>query len=108
LAAVKQMLNAPGIEVDGSVREVTYIHLMFDRHTTINVAGIEAETLYPGIEALKSLPKDALSELRSIFSDIEAVLTGEIVHEPSIDFVKGRDARALVARHVKNAQPLYI
>lgn len=107
LVPVKHLVGHEGIEVATDLTEVTYIHLMFDEHTTVEVCGIEAETMYPGIEAFKMVTKDGLDELRAIFDDVDAILAGEVVKESCLPLIKGREARALAARHAKNNLPLF-
>lgn len=108
LVSVKDLVGYNGIDVDGSVREVVYVHMMFDEHTCVQVSGIEAETMYPGAEAFKMVTKDSLTELRAIFGEeIDAIMAGDLRKENYLPFVKGRDARALAARHAKNGAPLY-
>lgn len=109
LAAAKQLVGTNGIAVDASIREVEYFHVMFDEHTTISVEGIEAEALYPGPEAMKSIPHNALPELFAIFPELALLTETDAIPEAHIlPVLKGRDARALVARHSKNAEPLYL
>jgi len=109
LAPVKHLIGYNGIEIDGEAQEVTYIHLMFDTHTCVQVYGIMAETMYPGVEAFKMVPEESLVELREIFgSEIDAIIDGSLVKDSYLPMLKGREARALVARHSKNSKPLLI
>jgi len=111
MAPVKQLVGVNGIAADHGHDEVLYIHLMFDEHTTINIEGIEAETLYPGAQALKAVSDDARRELISIFPELARLAEGETeetVFEPVMPLLKGRNARALAARIVKNAKPFYM
>ena len=105
LAAVKQLVGVNGIHVDNGMREVTYYHLMFDQHTTLNVYGIEAETLYPGPEVLKALTDEAREELLAIFPELAN--EAECSFAAILPILKGRNARALAMRHAKNSQPFY-
>jgi len=105
LAAVKQLVGVNGIHVDNGMREVTYYHLMFDQHTTLNVYGIEAETLYPGPEVLKALTDEAREELLAIFPELANET--ECSFAAILPILKGRNARALAMRHAKNSQPFY-
>lgn len=107
LVPVKSLIGLNGIEIDGSAREVEYIHIAFDGHEVVQVEGIEAETFYPGPQALRMLSQDALEELRAIFPNLEDLISGEEIAEGCLPFVKGREARALVARHAKADQALY-
>lgn len=104
LIPAKSLIGHNGTATDGATREVTYIHLMFDEHTTVLAEGLAAETLFLGAQSLQMLSADSLSELRAIFGDLET-LSGQTT-SGCLPFIKGRDARALVARHAKSAQVL--
>lgn len=103
LVAVKQLIGVNGIDVDGDARSVQYLHLMFADHQILSVEGIEAESLFPGRQALTFLSQDQLSELRAIFPDFDAMTETD----PAIPFLKGREGRSLAARHARNDRPLY-
>ena len=103
LVAVKQLIGVNGIDVDGDARCVQYLHLMFADHQILSVEGIEAESLFPGRQALTFLSQDQLSELRAIFPDVDAMTETD----PAIPFLKGREGRSLAARHARNDRPLY-
>lgn len=68
------------------VRQVTYIHLLFDAHQIIFADGAPSESFYLGRMALAALAKDARRELSVLFPDL---LRG------SVDTVYGGRARAL-------------
>lgn len=107
LAAAKFLVGLNGIDVDGEAQDVTYVHVMFDTHTCLRVAGIDAETMYPGVEAFKMVPQEKLAELREIFgNDIDAIIEGTLVKEPFLPILKGREARTLAARLGRNGKPL--
>lgn len=107
LVPVKQLIGVNGIEVAGDTREVTYIHVMFEEHQLVEVEGIEAESLYPGQQALSFLGEDQLNELREIFPNFDEMARNDYPSVDSIPFLKGRETRSLAARHVKNGRPLY-
>ncbi|MFV0409238.1 MAG: Hint domain-containing protein [Paracoccus sp. (in: a-proteobacteria)] len=107
LVPVKQLIGVNGIEVAGDVREVQYIHVMFEEHQLVEVEGIEAESLYPGQQALSFLGEDQLNELREIFPNFDEMARNDYPSVDSIPFLKGRETRSLAARHVKNGRPLY-
>lgn len=103
IPAVK-LLDMPGVEIADDLADVTYYHLLFDRHQIVFSDGAETESLYLGTESLKALGGDALTEIATLFPD---VMAAEFV--PSLvrrlpD--KGRLIRKLVERHVRNLQPV--
>jgi len=55
LVAAKDLVNGKNIRVDHNVREVTYIHLLFDRHQIVWANGVETESFHPASAALSTL-----------------------------------------------------
>ena len=55
LVAAKDLINGTSISVDLRVREVTYIHLLFDRHQVMWANGVETESFHPASAPLTSL-----------------------------------------------------
>lgn len=107
LVSVKQLIGVNGIDVDGEARKVEYFHLMFEDHQILQVEGIEAESLYPGPQAISFLSQDQLAELRAIFPNFDELCDTDLAAASAIPFLKGRESRTLAARHAKNDRPLY-
>lgn len=107
LAAAKHLIGFNGIDVDGDVRQITYCHIMVDRHTVLRTEGIEAETLFPGPVALNYLSNDDRAEIEEIFPDCFGSPKDQRQTESAFLMLKGRDCRSLVARHRKNNKPIY-
>lgn len=51
-------------------RQVTYIHLMTERHEVIYANGVATETFWPGPQALRSLDAEARAELLDLFPEL--------------------------------------
>ncbi len=51
--------------------EVTYVHLLFDRHQVIWSGGLATESFLPGPQMKKSFARDAVAEIMSIFPDLD-------------------------------------
>lgn len=101
LVPVKHLVGVNGIEVVGDARQVCYHHVMLKAHEVVQVEGIEAETLYPGREALVTLSKDARDEVLSLFPRLStADPIPQVAHQ--LPILKGREARTLVARHLRD------
>lgn len=100
--AAKHLLGVKGIKVDPDLQEVTYFHLLCDDHEIIEADGAFAETLYTGSQAMKALSPEAKAELSLIFGDIFSTDRALALIAP-----KGRQARQLVARHIKNNRAMY-
>lgn len=103
LVAAKQLLSLEGVDIAEDLAEVTYVHVLFDRHEVVIANGAEAESLYTGAEALKVVGPAAREEIFAIFPELregaESVAAARVM--PS-----GRRARKLAMRHLQNGQPL--
>ena len=65
LVAAKDMVNGRTIRVDNNIRQVTYIHMLFDQHQVIWANGVETESFHPASAALASLDDDDRARLLS-------------------------------------------
>lgn len=55
LVAAKDLINGDTITVDLKLREVTYIHVLFDSHQVIWANSVETESFHPASAALSTL-----------------------------------------------------
>ena len=95
LVAAKDLLN------DRSVTrrpggEVTYVHLMFDRHQVIFSEGLETESFMPGPETTNLLEQPAVDEICTLFPELDPT-TGEGYGGAARPSLKGYEARLLSA-----------
>ncbi len=51
-------------------RQVTYVHLLFDRHQIVDSDGALSESLYPGAEAARALTAAQKAEVAALFPDL--------------------------------------
>ena len=51
-------------------KQVSYFHLLFEKHQIIFANGAPAESYYPGRQAVGALPRDARTELARINPDL--------------------------------------
>ena len=70
LVAAKDLVN------DRSVRymtggDVTYVHLLFDRHQVVFSEGLATESFLPGPQTAKSFEAEILAEICAIFPEID-------------------------------------
>ncbi|CAM3268312.1 Hint domain-containing protein [Paracoccus nototheniae] len=107
LVSVKQLVGVNGIDIDGDARRVQYFHIMLEEHEILSVEGIEAESLYPGRQAISFLNADQLREVRAIFPNFDELVEADLPAASALPFLKGRESRTLAARHAKNERPLY-
>ena len=71
LVRALHMLSLPGV-TSLALREVTYLHLMFDRHEVIMADGAWSESFQPGDRTLEGLDRDQRAELSKIFPELDA------------------------------------
>lgn len=93
----------PGIYVDDTLQQVTYFHLVFDKHEIIYAEGAATESLYTGPEALRSVSKEARQELLTMFPQL-ADQKG--MGRPALPIPKGKEQNQLVGRLAKNDQAI--
>lgn len=51
--------------------EVTYVHLLFDRHQVVFSEGLETESFLPGPQTASSFEGDVVAEIYSIFPELD-------------------------------------
>jgi hypothetical protein len=93
LVAAKDLVN------DRSVRrvvggDVTYVHLLFDRHQIVFSEGLATESFLPGPQATRAFEAEALEELRAIFPGLDPT-TGKGYSPAARRSLKAHEARAL-------------
>ncbi len=57
--------------VESDTDEVTYYHIMFDRHEVVHANGAWSESFYPGATALDSLNDASRNELLELFPELQ-------------------------------------
>ena len=74
LVAAKHLLTNPAVtRLEGG--DVTYIHLMFDRHEVIYANGMPTESFYPGDMALCSVGDRSRAEVFTLFPELKSGLS---------------------------------
>lgn len=103
LVPAVRLSGLPGIEVDESATNVTYVHLLFERHEIILAEGAPAESLYTGPYAVAALPDATRAELLSLYPEL-----GDPDHTPpsALPILERADQKKLVARHRQKNKPL--
>lgn len=96
LVPAVKLLPLPGVE-RMAAEPVVYLHVLFDRHEIIFAEGCEAESLFLGPMARKSLGPDALQEIVTLFPELTTIPA-----TPARDAPKGHRLRRLVDRHSRN------
>ncbi len=71
LVAAKDLIDGNMVTVDMKMREVTYVHLLFDRHQVMWANGIETESFHPASAALSTLDEVDRARLLSTHPELE-------------------------------------
>jgi hypothetical protein len=74
LIAARDLVNDRSV-IRRAGGEVTYVHLMFDRHQVVFSEGLETESFLPGPQTARSFESEIVAEIRAIFPEIDP-LTG--------------------------------
>jgi len=105
LVPANKLVDLPGIAIATDVSEVTYFHMMFDRHELVYSNGALSESLFTGPEALKAVPESARAEIMALFPEL---FPGTSYGPDPVRLIprKGKQVKAFVARHRKNSKPI--
>ncbi len=103
LAPAKDLTAIEGIDVAPITGDITYYHILMDKHEILIAEGAPAESLYLGTQTLHAITPAARTELRLIFGNgwdhfIESPVSARLL-------VSGQKARNMAGRHRKNNQP---
>ena len=95
LVRAAHLVGLPGITV-ADTAEVTYLHLLFDRHELVLADGAWSESFQPGDRTLQGLDADQRDELFRIFPEL--VTTAELPRfDAARTTLKAFEARVLLA-----------
>jgi hypothetical protein len=70
LVAAEDLIDGTSIYVDQALREVTYIHVLLERHQVIWANGLETESFHPSNTALDTVAPDQRASLLQILPDL--------------------------------------
>ncbi len=104
LVAAIKLTKLPGIFVDDTVDEVTYVHVLLERHEILVANGALAESLFSGPEARKIVGPNVWDKLKATnfaicFADLEA--------KPARFIPQGNQQKRLIERHRKAKKPVF-
>lgn len=104
LVPAHKLTVLPGCKIERPTAPMSYHHLIFDQHEVIFAEGAASESFYPGPEAIRNIPADALAEMGEIFGDVlrSNAPLGHARLAPS-----GKKSAKLLKRHAKNHRPVY-
>ena len=94
LVAAKHLVNDRSVlRIEGG--EVTYVHVMFDRHQVVFSEGLETESFLPGPQTANSFAPETLAEICALFPELDPE-TGEGYSPAARRTLKAHEARLLV------------
>lgn len=105
LVPAKDLLELEGVDIAVDCEDVTYFHILFDRHEIVFANGVPSESLYLGRHAIDGMDFDAVKELCEIFETDIASLS-KMASEAARNFVAGKRVRRLIYSHMKNGKPI--
>lgn len=104
LIPAHKLTGTLGISVIDDATQVTYLHLLLDRHEILFSNGAATESLYPGPQTLAGLAPEALAEIVYLFPELAKGKTTQHTARPVPS--KGGQMKTLVRRHSKNLKAL--
>ncbi|MGO4851178.1 Hint domain-containing protein [Phaeovulum sp. W22_SRMD_FR3] len=72
LASARDLLDDSGVRVEAGMPEVTYLHLMFERHQILWANGVECESFHPADADLDLMPADQRAALETVLPGVAA------------------------------------
>jgi len=95
LVAARDMINDHSILIDRGVPQVTYVHLLLDRHQIVFANGLETESFHPGAMPMQAIDPEQRQGLLSHVPGID--------HDPSVYGASARRnltaSEAAILRH---------
>lgn len=93
LVAAKHLVDGVQVQsIEGG--EVTYVHLLFDRHEIVMSNGLATESFLPGPQTVEAFEDDIRAEIAALFPELD-LDTGEGYGEAARQILKRHEARLL-------------
>lgn len=96
LVKAKDLVNGATVRRIAEDRDITYVHLLFDRHQILSSDGLESESYLPGPMMSKSFDAEAQAEILSLFPELADISSCN--WRAARPILKTHEARALQAR----------
>lgn len=93
LVAAKDLLNDKSVRIQEG-GDVTYVHLLFDRHQVIFSEGLTTESFLPGPQTSHAFEQDVIDEICELFPEIDPV-TGHGYSPSARRTLRGFEAKIL-------------
>ena len=93
LVKAAHLVNDGSIRVQADGAEVTYVHLLFDRHEIVTGNGLESESYHPGRETIDSFDEATRAEIMDLMDGADAAQGYGPAARPSL---RAHEARVLL------------
>ncbi|MEM1160180.1 MAG: Hint domain-containing protein [Pseudomonadota bacterium] len=103
LVPAKRLIVIDGIDIVLGRADITYYHLLLDRHQIVMANGAPSESLLPGPQALQSMGAAAREEILAIFPDL---MVSDARAHAARPIPPGKRQRQLCDRHARNGKRL--
>jgi len=104
LVPANKLVTCDGIEIANDVVDVSYWHMLFDKHQIVWSNGAPTESLFAGPQAMLAVSPEASEEIKSLFPHILepdfVPVSARMIPE------KGKQIRKLALRHQQNKKDL--
>ncbi|MEP2030016.1 MAG: Hint domain-containing protein [Paracoccaceae bacterium] len=75
LVPARFLVNDDSICVDDEASEVEYVHLLFDQHELVNIAGLWSESFFIGDVTAQALTESTRREVLELFPDLDGCIS---------------------------------
>ncbi|WP_372837839.1 Hint domain-containing protein [Phaeovulum sp.] len=70
LVSARDLVNGGSVRIEHGLREVQYVHLMFERHQILRANGLETESFHPGATTLEMIAPEDRAGLLSLMPNL--------------------------------------
>ena len=103
LVSAIKLTELPGVNIEETPKDTTYIHLLFDQHEVIFANAAPTESLFLGEQALGSVGARARAEILMIFPELGRQGFAPL---PAAPILSNKDQKALVSQHRDSKSPI--
>jgi len=97
LVAAKDLVNDKSVRIQEG-GDVTYVHLLFDRHQVVFSEGLPTESFLPGPQTTQHFEQCVADEITTLFPEID--LDTGVGYSPSVRrYLRGYEAKLLTGNH---------
>jgi hypothetical protein len=96
LVKAKDLINDTTILRDHDISEVTYHHMLFDRHQIITANGVATESYLPGAQTMAGFDHGTQTEILNLFPQLQNDLGS--YGQAARPILKGREVAPLLAK----------